>query len=247
MKFGIYLLIFFTFFYSCKEQNKKIKSKSNTSLDVNLQSKDSVSNLKIEKVTSTFISDNFNYNGKLKDVIKWVDKEGTHIVFTGHKFYYSDYIYDTIRVDIDGEEKVINQETYKQNAEIFCYHYKLIENKYKLDWKLYDESLKCPMDALCKFINKSIEITDLNNDNIAEIWTMYRIACRGDISPSDLYLIMYENDKKYIIEGTSLIDIAPNEKYGGEISKITGFKKNDDFYLYALKKWKENLKDTFEE
>lgn len=238
MKFGIYVLIACTFFFSCKDQNVETK----TSNETYLFSKDSTSNLKIEKIDTSYVSKNFKYNGKVKDVIKWVDKQGTHIVFTCQNFYYSDFKNDTVSINIDNEEKIIYEETYKQNAEIFCYHYKLENNKYKLEWKLYDNSLKCPVDAIAKFIEKSIEITNLNKNETPEIWIMYSTACKGDVSPNNLYLIMYEGDNKYKIQGTSLIDYIKNEKYGGEINYKDNFNNDKVLLNYALKKWQKNIR-----
>jgi hypothetical protein len=242
MKNGIYIVMIFTFFFSCKEQNQNNKTKTNTSNEANISSKDSIINLKIEKIDTVFISKNFKYKGKLKEALKWVDKFGKHIIFTCENFYYSDFVNETVNIEIDGKEEIIKQETFKQNAEIFCYHYKIEDNKYKLVWKIYDKSLKCPMDAIAFFINKSIEITDLNKNGIPEISTMYSVSCKGDVSPNELNLIMYEGDQKYKIQGTSLIDYIENEKYGGEIHQSDNFNNDKVLLNYALKKWRKNIK-----
>ncbi|MFM7007221.1 MAG: M949_RS01915 family surface polysaccharide biosynthesis protein [Flavobacteriales bacterium] len=145
-------------------------------------------------------------------------------------------------MEIDGIEETIYQEGFKQNAEVFCFHYKIQNKQFRLEWKLYDKSLKCPMDALAFFIRNSIEITDLNKNGIFEIWTMYSVACKGDVSPNRLLLIMYEGDKKYKIEGTSLIDFIKNEKYGGEIEYLDQFNNEKVLLNHALKKWRKNIK-----
>lgn len=101
------------------------------------------------------------------------------------------------------------------------------------------------MDALAEFCKKSLEVTDLDQNGTPEIWIMYRIACRGDISPSELKLIMYEGNKKYKLQGSSSIELTGIEKYGGEINSILNFKEQQLFLDYAKKKWVKNVKETF--
>jgi hypothetical protein len=242
MKFGISIFITIILFYSCSEENNNNETKQVTINDENSILADTSYNFQIDKLDSNFIKKNFKYRGKFKDAFKFTDKQGSHIVFTCENFYYSDYIYDTVKIEIDGKEEIINQETYKQNAEVFCFHYLLNHNQFELEWKLYDKSLKCPMDALAFFTNKSLEVTDLNKNGISEIWTMYSVACKGDISPNELILIMYEGDKKYKIKGTSLIDYIKNEKYGGEVEYSDKFNNEKELLNYALKKWRKNIK-----
>lgn len=244
MKHRIFIILFFTFLFSCKDHHQKTKTATNTTKEIDSLSieQNSILNVKFKSIDTTYISKNFKYKGKVKDVIKWIDKQGTHIVFTCESFYYSDFARDTVTINLDGEEKVLSQEFFNQNAEIFCYHYLLQNKKYKLQWKLYDKSLKCPMDAMAIFIDKSIEITDLNKNQTPEIWTMYRTACRGEISPSNLYLFMYEGSNKYMIEGESL----NFEKNGGMISHKDNFNNEKVLLNFAIKKWQKNITDCFE-
>jgi hypothetical protein len=50
----------------------------------------------------------------------------------------------------------------------------------------------CMVDIDAAFKKNSLKVTDLDKNGIAEIWVMYEMACKGDVSPSDLKIIMYE-------------------------------------------------------
>lgn len=64
------------------------------------------------------------------------------------------------------------------------------------------------------------------------------LACRGDVSPSTMKLIMYEGDKKYAVRGTCKI-VMGDESYGGEMNMDANFKNGlQVFREYAQKKWK---------
>lgn len=57
---------------------------------------------------------------------------------------------------------------------------------------------------------------------------------------------MYEGDKKYKLQGTSLVKVSETEKYGGEIEVIVNFNEQQLFLDYAKKKWAKNVKENYE-
>lgn len=211
---------------------KKTTQKKNVLNIENTLNKPNAKKNILEPIDSTFIKENFTFKGRLRDYLKWSDKEGVHIVFTSETgVYHTDF-----------KEA---EDTYNQNAEIFCFHYIQKENDYLKKWSIYDFSKDCPMDATAKFGNNNLEFTDLNQNGVPEIWTIYRIACRGDVSPSIMKLIMYEGDKKYKLQGYSEIHLNENEKYGGEITSVVNFKKQKELFVYAKLKWQKNKTDSY--
>lgn len=56
----------------------------------------------------------------------------------------------------------------------------------KQTWKIYDYISDCFVDIKAKFIDNTFEITDLDNNGIAEIWLMYKTSCSGSLDPSDM-------------------------------------------------------------
>ena len=76
---------------------------------------------------------------------------------------------------------------------------------------------------------------------------MYKTVCHGDVSPSDMKIIMYENDKKYAVRGTNKVQISPKEYTGGQYAFDEAFKKAPEaFRQYAAQLWKKNLLETWD-
>ena len=130
------------------------------------------------KIKSIYLNKNdipkiIKYEGKFKEALKFTDKKGTHIVITAEP-----------EVDKDGQ----------RTGFIYAWCYLKVRNDLKLQWKLDNLTEKCG-NIEAKFIPKTLEVTDLNNDGIGEVWLMYSEACRGDDVPSSLKIIMYQGIK----------------------------------------------------
>ncbi|RFZ82290.1 hypothetical protein DYU05_16890 [Mucilaginibacter terrenus] len=71
---------------------------------------------------------------------------------------------------------------------------------------------------------------------------MYKTACRGDVSPSDMKIIMYEGGKKYAVRGTNKIKVGEKIYEGGAYTTDEAFKTGPlVFAKYAATLWKKNL------
>jgi hypothetical protein len=71
------------------------------------------------------------------------------------------------------------------------------------------------------------------------------MCCRSDVSPSELKLMMHENDNKYALRGNMLVKI---EGYtgGGDYKVDKSFDSAPDGFLdYAKSQWKEYRTETF--
>ena len=59
-------------------------------------------------------------------------------------------------------------------------------------WQINDLVEDCPLSLEIEFIPEALRITDLDGDGLNEIWVVYRLGCRGDVSPLGMKIIMYE-------------------------------------------------------
>ncbi len=88
-------------------------------------------------------------------------------------------------------------------------------------------------------------VTDLDSNGIAETWFIYTTACKSDVSARTMKLVMHQQNKKYIIRGTSqpaknMID----EEYGGKYNPDSAFKSlPQKFQVFAKKLWQKHLFD----
>ena len=93
------------------------------------------------------------------------------------------------------------------NQEINAYGYlSSMENaKPSLSWRMHDFVHDCEASASCEFAGVSPQVTDLDGNGVSEVWLVYYIGCRGDVSPIGMKILMYENGKKYAMRGETFV------------------------------------------
>lgn len=161
--------------------------------------------------------------------------------------------YDIGKLDYQG--KILNQQSWKDSNgenvvlftkddfEIHVYHYLIKSKESKLLRKVYDFIKDCDYDRTLEFIENSISVTDLDKNNIGEITFAYRIACISDVSPKELKLLILENGDKYIIRGSTIINMGDQE-IGGEKNVDASFENApEEFMLHANKVWSKVVKE----
>ena len=230
----IFFLIFTIFIQSCGNETKKQdlvnpnkSSENNTILPQNDKLSTPVN------LSSNEIPSEIQFEGKIKNAVKWTDKLGVNIVITTETGIY--------------ESPKFKHENDGGDAELFAYHFKNINGSFKQMWRVYDFISDCPVDIVAEYIDNTFQITDLDNNGIAEIWLMYKTVCHGDVSPCDMKIIMYEGGQKYAIRGENKvmdgIDDNGNKLYsGGEYTIDKSFSNGPTIFVeFAKKMWNSNI------
>lgn len=187
--------------------------------------------IKITTLDQKHIPPSCPYQGTVQKALTWVDSNGKNMVLTCATGNFSN---DTSSMD-------------GQDAELYAYHYVIQNNKTNLMWKIFDYVRDCPVDIEASFILNAIQITDLNADNLAEIWIMYKTACRGDVSPADMKIIMYEGKNKYAMRGQNRVKLDDKTFLGGQFKFDNMFNKAPvSFKTYAKKMWADNIEQKWE-
>lgn len=210
-------------------------------------------------VTEAQIPASAKYEGKLQEAWQWIDKSGDNILITSYVEPYD-----------DKEKNEYGEEG--QTAELNAYHYTKKEGDYQLSWKISDGEKSCPFDITCSFIKGSTTITDLDNDGTAETTIQYRLACRSDVSPAEMKLIMQEGTDKYLLQGLSWLKTSPEDSFTVEentanLETLPGYNKTEgefmktfgryasekgfsgappEFLTYARQQWIKFVKESFE-
>ncbi len=179
------------------------------------------------------------YQGEVVAGARWLDKNGENLLLLCESGPLKSPIQEL------GEDDA-------KDARLYGYHYVKNKDRYQLLWKLYDYMNFCRFDLSAVFIRKSLIITDLDGNGIAESTFIYRLGCRSDIHPLQLKLIMHEGPAKYALRGETLVNVGappgggPDRMVGG-LNKIDpAFRRAPKVFLdHALKQWKTYEKDTF--
>ena len=189
--------------------------------------------INLKELSSKDIPADIKYEGKLTKALKWQDDQGIHIVITSET---GNFIKEGIPHESGGSD-----------AELFVYHFLDSEDLIVQVWKVYDYMHDCELDMEVSFLPNTLQVTDLNNDKIPEIWVMYKKACRGDVSPSEMKIIMYENTKKYAIRGETKVKVSEYDYYGGDFTADKSFEKGPKVFKdFAEKLWKKNVEEKWD-
>lgn len=168
------------------------------------------------------------FEGTLKQAIQWKEKEGVHVIITSETGAH--------------ENKSFEHPNEGMDAQLYAYHYVVEDNQVVLLWKVTDYIKDCPVDIEARFIENTLQITDLNKDGIKEVWLMYVTVCHGDVSPLDMKIIMYEGAQKYAMRGQNRIKYSPKDFTGGEYKFDKAFTEgNALFRTFAKKLWQQHI------
>ena len=158
------------------------------------------------------------YDGKIVASAKWTDNNGENYIIV-----------------TETEEK--NQNADNRMKELFAYQYVVNGDGMKQLWKINDFIKDCPVDITLQYMPKSLSVTDLNKNGIAETTFLYRMSCKGDVSEDDMKLMMHEGETKYAIRGSMKLKMA-GETYGGKMNVDASFDKAPkEFLNYAKQEW----------
>lgn len=124
-----------------------------------------------------------------------------------------------------------------QSGAIYAYCFVQSGGVWQKEWEVKDRIDNCEVDATCEFFPGSFTITDVDKNNFGEVTFLYKLSCKGDVSPDEKKLIMYEGSQKYAIRGSTILQY-PESKEGGE-KKIDGsFNKGSKALLdFANSQW----------
>jgi hypothetical protein len=131
------------------------------------------------------------------------------------------------------------EEEYR-DSELYAWHYKADRDSFRLVDRVQDFIRDCPFDVEAAFIPGTIQVTDLDQNGHTEIWMMYLTACRSDVSPSNLKIILYEKGKKFALRGISRLQVNENGFEGGRYTFDPAFQQAPAaFRKFALDVWKK--------
>jgi hypothetical protein len=181
---------------------------------------------KVTKLDKNSIPAKIKYNGDIVEAVRWTDSTGDNVVMLTTKKTES----KTVPAGLTG--RALN-----------AFHYLVLDDNIKQTWGVYDYVEECSVDMFLYFVDKTFAVTDLNKDGKAEVWMMYKVSCQGDVSPVPMKIIMYQDNKKFAVRGTSRIS---GHNHGGEFTFDKAFKKAPAaFRKYAENLWKQHKIETF--
>jgi hypothetical protein len=200
-----YLLPFFAFiFFACNNSQKETgNTNKKDSTSTTLQPDESTTAKPVFKVLSFDKNEHFfedSIKGTVVEGLSWHDAISEHRVL---------FTMDPVKMSKNGQ----------QSGAIYAYCFVQSGGVWQKEWEVKDR-----IDATCEFLPNSFTITDNDGNNVGEVTFLYKLSCKGDVSPDDKKLIMYEGENKYAIRGTTILQYA-GSKQGGEKKIDVSFTK----------------------
>lgn len=172
-----------------------------------------------------------SYQGKLKEAVRWFDESGVNLLLTTETG-------ETVH-------PVADSESYRDKS-LYAYHFLLFEDSVVQNWKVSDYVRECPLDILLNFIPGTLQVTDLDQDGIGEVWLMYHVDCLSDVSPVGMKIIVYEGKQKYAMRGENIVEPSKGQFIGGNYQFDKAFNQGPEVFRdFARKLWKANSKQKW--
>lgn len=166
----------------------------------------------------------------------WMDANGENLLL----FTFS----EEIKPHESGDEAM--------SRSLYAEHFtrKKATQAYTLMRKIQDFENTCIFDNLLYLEDKSINITDLDQDQYKEISFVYTLGCLSDMSPYPMKLMLLENGEKYAVRGNTRYEQLLRTELGenAAIPKSTDktFDASFDNAPKAFKNFADKLWDAHE-
>lgn len=169
------------------------------------------------------------YKGKPVKIRSWKDKLGDNLLLLTETGEFA---------SADSAEFTDNRD-----SELHVYHYVKTGAVWNKIATVNDQISSCPVDIVTRFIPGALFITDLNADGIAECTFAYHLTCTGGVDNKVMKLIMLENKNKYVIRGTTSVNIG--EEIPGTMKYEAGIPER--FKVFMIARWKAFEREHYNE
>lgn len=178
----------------------------------------------IEIIKTITIPTSIKIKGKIVDIARWKDSTGENLVVLSQS----------------GEIKSkVSDCDFCRDSLLYAQQFRKNGNGWMSVWRMQDFEKKCEWDLHVGYFKKSLSITDVDDNGIAEVSFLYMLNCISDVSPERMKLLLYENGKKYSIRGRKILKFG-NLRYEGDMKLDKSF--NDapkSFKVFAVDRWKQ--------
>lgn len=113
----------------------------------------------------------------------------------------------------------------------------------KLIREVNDKVERCQFDLSLELAQAALAVTDLDGDGQAEVAFAYKLACRSDVSPRDLKLLVLEDGAKFILRGSTVVNDGTGTVGGSFKAEPAKASWPVGFYQHAEKLWRLVVKD----
>jgi hypothetical protein len=155
--------------------------------------------LKVDTLKPSELPAEIKVRGRAQLGLRWRDANGENLLVTSLIPPYDEKLPDR-----DGMQGM--------TSELLAKQYTLGDSGWALRWDIADAVRHCEFDITLEFLGRPT-VTDLDSNGITETTLLYKLACRSDVSPASMKLLMHENipgkpSRKFALRGNMFIDYS---------------------------------------
>ena len=176
--------------------------------------------------------------GKTVKTVRYTDSLGDNVILLTE----TDIFFSPEDALWNEKNDAIEFHTSSRSKELAVYSFLLKKDgAAQQNWRVYDFVRGCSaVDMNAEFEQNSLQITDLDNNGIAEVWMVYYLTCRSDPSPLDMKIIMYEGQQKYALRGETRIQMTEDAHMGDTYTLDAAFGAGPaEFTTFAKGLWEK--------
>lgn len=144
---------------------------------------------------------NIRQDGNFQSGLRFTDKAGQHLLVLTAKDSSSRKGSDRNRID-----------SHQLTADL----YRLEGGAWRREWLIRD-GVVCPdLDSEAVFLLAGLTVTDLDDDQLAEVTVPYRKFCGGGVDTKDLKVVLRSGPLKFALRGQSTLLIPGQAPLAGE-------------------------------
>ncbi|MCH2234273.1 MAG: hypothetical protein MK078_08470 [Crocinitomicaceae bacterium] len=199
----IIFLLPLTFIIACSGSESNENDESKSAETTTEEKNEIVMDLTLTKVEQADLPGKCEYKGNLVDAHSWSDKNGKNY-----------FIRTITEIEYGEESGATDEESWSSygSQNLYAYHYATNSEGELEEMRMVQDYVDmCEFDIMMSHEINSLRLTDINQDSLAEVSFIYRLACTSDVSPSTQKLLLLENGIKYILRGNTQV-----EGFGGE-------------------------------
>lgn len=156
-----------------------------------------------------------DFTSEESDTLTWADEQGVHFL------------------------QLKKSEMFLDEAEMVASHYLNVTHWLEsgesrlATWHYADSIVACYVDVEAKFL-AAPRFTDLDEDGVYEVWFITQLACKGDISPSRVQVVMVDKEEFFQLDAEQKL-IFPNGVTDGGAYQLGSFVSLPEAYqTYAV-------------
>jgi hypothetical protein len=190
----------FVLLFACSCNNSGKKDPNMAKDDTARRREPFVIEISTTKISKADIPPGISFKGDFVEGYRWNDNLGENIFFISWVAPYD-------HKDKFGDDA--------QSAELYAAQYVMKEKGgvYEMLWEDKDAEKDCGFDITCASIDSSTTITDLDKNGTAETKWQYALACRSDVSPSFMKLVLHEGSNSWSLQGMRWLASDPAMVY----------------------------------